>query len=222
MRRLLVLLGLLLVGCQGVATDDAETVLRADLEIYGTEASALRADMQQQRTAVVLTVDIAATQASNYARYNTMLAGTVQAVVPPTVTPLPVYIDAEGPLPFDSYDLSDGVLRVTQVGLAGQITQDDRCFVNHQNFFQAMNTNVIYMTGVALNMQAGTELRVDWQFGGEVVYSNSWVAPSSVDATCFSIELRPSNAPFTVGNWTATLYVNGSAEEPSSFTIIGG
>ncbi len=222
MRSLLLLLSLLLVGCQGAQADESDALIRAELAAYGTEAAALRADMQVQRTEVVLTVDVAATEAANYAQYNALLAGTVQAALPPTPTPLPVNIDTQGPLPFDSYNLEDGVMRFVQVGLASQITPEDRCFVRHQAFFQAMNTNVIYMTGVALNLRAGTELRVDWQFGGEVVYSNNWVAPGAMDATCFALELRPSNAPFTPGNWQATLFVNGAAEEPSSFTIVGG
>ncbi len=222
MRIMFVILGIILVGCQGLQSDDNQALLAADLEQYSTEASSLRAEMQQQRTAVVATVDASATEAAKYQRYNILLASTVRAVVPPTATSLPISIDAQGPLPFEVYDLSDGVMRFVQVGVAGQITPDDRCFVSHQAFFQLMNTNVIYMTGVALNLQVGTELRVDWQFGGEVVYSNNWIAPADLDATCFALELRPSNVEFTPGNWSATLYVNGRSEDPSSFTIIGG
>lgn len=222
MRVLLISLAFLLVGCQGLQNDDSQALLVAEIEAYGTDASGLRSEMQQQRTEVVSTVDASATEAANYQRYNQMLASTVQAIVPPTATSLPISIDAQGPLTFEAYDLSDGVMRFVQVGVAGQITPDDRCFVTHQAFFQVMNTNVIYMTGVALNLLGGTELRVDWQLGGSVVYSDSWVAPADIEAICFALELRPSNAEFTPGNWTATLYVNGRAEDPVSFTIIAG
>jgi hypothetical protein len=78
------------------------------------------------------------------------------------------------------------------------------------------------MTALALNLRAGTQVRVDWQYGGEIVYSNSWIAPQSLDGQCVAIELRPSNAPFLAGNWTATMYINGEPIDPAPFTINEG
>jgi hypothetical protein len=78
------------------------------------------------------------------------------------------------------------------------------------------------MTAVALNLRAGTSVRADWQFGGELVYSNSWVAPQSEQYRCIALAMRPSDAEFLMGNWSVTLSINGQSTEARSFTILDG
>lgn len=221
----LVLIVLLIVGttaCQSLTADDQDIALQAELEAYGTEAAFLRNQIQSDRTAVVSTVAIISTQAEDFTRYNSVLVATVRAGIPPTATPPPFNAEAQGPMPLAMFDLSSGEMRFVQVGTAGRITENDRCFVAHQTLFDATTTPVIYMTTLALNLRAGTIVRVDWQFGGQVVYSNSWTAPQSRDGQCIALELLPSNAPFTPGNWTATLVVNDEALDAGPFSITGG
>lgn len=217
---LLFLLGLL-SACQSVTGEDAQFGLQRDLEAYSTEAAALREDMQVQRTAVVTTSEAAGTEAAVYRGYNQQLIATLYVLNPPTPTGPAVVANAQGPLPLSMYDLSDGMMRFVQVGTAGQITPDDRCFVSHQSFFTPQS-NVIYTVAFALNLQAGTQVRVDWQYGGDIVHTSAYVAPQFAEGQCIALELRPSNTEFLPGNWTATLYINGEALDPISFTITGG
>lgn len=211
---------LLLGACQGALLNEHELELEASLEAYGTEAATLREDMQFHRTEVVSTVSAAASQAADFERYNQSLRATAAILVVSSEDERIVLNNAQGPLPIELYDLSNGEMRFVQVGTAGQIDSQG-CFLAKQQFFP-VSSSEIYMTAVALNLRAGTVVRVDWQYGGQLVFSNSWTAPQSVDGQCVAISLRPENAEFVAGNWTATLYVNGEAVDPYSFTFVAG
>lgn len=210
----------LLSACQSVLGEDENVLLEGTLQAYSTEAANLREDTQSHRTEVVMTVQAAGTQAADFERYNQSLRGTIAFVIPASEEERILINNEQGPIPIEVYDLSNGEMRFVQVGTASQIDVNG-CFLAKQQFFPA-SSSVIYMTAVALNLRAGTVVRVDWQYGGTIVYSNGWTAPQSADGLCVAIELLPSNAEFLEGNWTATLYVNGEAVDPYSFTIVSG
>jgi hypothetical protein len=215
----LVLVMLIMSGCIGTS-DDAGAQMQQDLEAYSTEAILLREQIQLDRTAIAVTIVASAAQADEFESYNRVLQQTIVAGQPPTPTFVPITVNAQGPLPIAMFDLSDGQMRFVQVGTAGQI-DTDRCFVAHQTFFRDGDVNIIYITGLALNLRAGTVVRADWRYGDQIVYSNAWTAPQSVDGQCFALEMRPSNAPFLPGNWTVNLFINGDVSNTASFTIIG-
>jgi hypothetical protein len=211
---------LILSSCQSVLGSDENLSLEGTMQAYGTEAANLRDDTQSHRTEVVMTVAAAGTQAADFERYNQSLRGTIVVSMPDSEDERILLDSAGGVMPIELYDLSNGEMRFVQVGTSSQIDVNG-CFLAKQQFFPA-SSSVIYMTAMALNLRAGTVVRVDWQYGGELVYSNGWTAPQSLDGQCVAIEMRPSNAEFLEGNWTATLYVNGEAVDPYSFTIVGG
>jgi hypothetical protein len=210
----------LLSACQSVLGEDEKVLLEGTMQAYGTEAANLREDTQSHRTEVVMTIAASGSQAADIERYNQSLRGTIVVAIPSSEEERLLLNNAEGPLPIDVYDLSNGEMRVVQVGTASDIDVNG-CFLAKRQFFPA-SIGAIYMTAVALNLRAGTVFRVDWQYGGTVVYSNGWTAPQSIDGQCIAIELRPGDVEFSEGNWTATLYVNGEAVEPYSFTIVSG
>jgi hypothetical protein len=71
-----------------------------------------------------------------------------------------------------------------------------------------------------LNLQAGTVVRVDWQYGSDVVQSTSWIAQQAADGQCVALALRSADTDLAAGNWTATMYINSEAIDPTSFSII--
>lgn len=220
MRNWIICLLLLISACSSL--NDGEEVIdfEAEIQAYGTEASTIRDDMILARTSVAVTVAAAESQADNINRYNLILGQTAVAIFPPTDEVRIVANDVDGPLPPEVYDLSGGEMRFVQIGPAGQI--DDRgCFMSKQQFFRS-GDGIIYMTAVALNLRAGTTVRADWQFGSELVFSNSLVAPQSESYRCIVLSLRPSDAEFMPGNWSVTLSVDGEPTEPRSFTILSG
>lgn len=216
----LLAISILITGCQAFTSDEVNQQLEQEIIAYATESAMLRDQIQIDRTQVIATVQSASTQSAQFSAYNNLLVATLRAINPPTPTSPPLDV-VEGPLPFTIYDLSSGEMRFVQLGTASQIDSSG-CFVRHQNFFNPMQVNTIYMTGVALNLRAGTTIRVNWQYEGEIVYSNSWVAPQSIDGQCFAIPIQPSNAPFLSGNWTATVIIDGEPIDPAPFTISGG
>jgi hypothetical protein len=211
---------MLLASCQSFAGNEEDIAYEAELEAFGTEAAFLRDQMQIDRTAIAATVQVGGTQVVAFTEYNMQLAATIQSGITPTATLGSFDMTLGGAMSVDMFDLSSGEMRFVQVGTTSQINPDDGCFVSRQNFFDNDMTFVIYMTALALNLQAGTVVRVDWQYGGEVVYSNAWTAPQSLDGQCIALEIRPSNAPFLPGNWTATMVINGEPIDPAPFTII--
>jgi len=211
----------LLVGCQSLDTDGQPATLSAEMTAYVTQAAALRQNAAAGQAEVLATVQVAETQAAGFFDYNRRLLQTVQAVQ--IATPLPrVVQDDGGVMPREMFDLSSGELRVLQIGTAGFV-DDNRCFQTHQNFFTTSSTNVIYLAGLALNLPAGATVTATWQYGNDVVHRSSYTAPNFVDYQCFALPLRPSDAPFLPGNWTASLSVDGEVMDNAyGFSILDG
>lgn len=211
---------MVLSGCQGVLADDGSDLMQVELNTFNADSTALHESMQAVQTEVAATVQVVETQLALSYDYNRVLVATARAGEDATPV-ISLEVNETGPMPISMFDLSDGRMRFVQIGAAGQITPEDRCFVTHQEFFDPTEINVIYLTALGLNVQQGTNVRVDWVYDGSLVHQSQWVAPASVDGQCIAIELRPSNAPFTAGNWTATLFVNGLPLDPAPFTILG-
>lgn len=213
-----ILLLLLLSACQALSNNDPNVMLEQDMQNYGTEASNIRDAMQENRTEVAATIAVASTQASQYNNYNDTLRATVYAIHPDIVPTRVVVEDSQGPLPIEMYDTSSGEMKFVEVGITAQIDSKN-CFIKHESFF-GVGISTVYLTALALNLQAGTVVRVDWQFGNEVVHSSSWVASQSAKGQCVALALHSSDVEFSPGNWTATMYINGDAQDPVSFSII--
>lgn len=220
MRYWMMLLCFLVSACSSVNSSDDIIDYEVEIQAYGTEASTIRDDMLISRTSVASTVVAAGVQANNNNRYNTMLRQTVVAIFPPPDETRIVANDIQGPLPPEVYDLSDGEMRLVQIGPAGQINEQG-CFVSKQQFFRP-GDSAIYMTAVALNLRAGTSIRADWQFGSDLVFSNSMIAPQFESYRCIALALRSSDVEFFTGNWSVTLSIDGDMTEPRSFTILNG
>lgn len=200
------------------SADEVDIDYEADLQAYGTEAANIRVDMVDNRTAIAATVAVGSTQSADFERYNDLLRSTVAVAIPPTSDSRIVANQAEGPLPVEVYDLSSGEMRFVQIGPSGEIDAND-CFIAKQQFFDATGS-IIFMTAVGLNVRAGTSLRADWQYGGDLVHTSSWVAPQSEPYRCVALAMRSSDVEFFTGNWSVTLSVDGEPDEPRSFTIL--
>lgn len=222
MRTFVILISLLLSmsACQTLAADEEMAQMEADLEFYATEAVQLRDAMQVERTAVVATIAAGENRAAQFTQLNRSLAATRAVVIPPTQGVV-VVENSTGPMPLEMFDLSDGQMRFVQIGVAGTINASDSCWISHQTFFNVMSTQVIYLVTLALNLQAGTTLNVAWNYNGTIVHQSTWTAPDTTPGRCVALPLRPTNAPFETGDWTATLRVNGQPLDPAPFTISG-
>jgi hypothetical protein len=204
-----------LMACQPV---DESVAIEDELVAYGTEVAALRDGLSVDQTQAAATIEFAGTEAADFERYNSELVVTVRAGNP-NPTPVRRVVESQGAgLSAEMFNLQGEDMRVLQIGAAAEIDAS-RCFRSHVEFFQP-GTGVIYQTARIINIQPGTTLRVDWAYNGSIVHQRTWTAPEYRETQCVALEMRSENVTLSPGNWTATLYVNGEARDPTPFTIL--
>ena len=81
--------------------------------------------------------------------------------------------------------------------------------------------SVLTGTTRALNVQGGTQMRVEWYYNGEMTYSEEYTIPSDDDDFCLWFSLVPNDSLLSSGNWSVMLYANGQSVEPAQidFTV---
>jgi hypothetical protein len=212
---IIVLMSVLLVACQPA---DNQPAMEEELVAYGTEVAALRDGLDSDLTQAAVTIAAAGTEAAAFERYNSELVVTVRAG-DPNPTPVRRVVESQGSgLSAEMFDVEGEQLRVLQIGAAAEI-DSSRCFRSHVEFFRP-GTGVIYQTARLINVQPGTTLRAEWVYEGNVVHQRTWTAPEYRQTQCIALEMRTEDVTFTPGSWTATLYVNGEARDPTPFTIM--
>jgi hypothetical protein len=191
-----------------------------DIAALSTQAVNLQVTSQADRSAILATVAAADIQAQQQQTYNNLLLATVRAGEVPTPSER-LALTAGGAMSAEMLNTTSGEFALQQIGTAGFVRPEDDCFQTHQQYFDRMTTNTIYMTGVAVNVVQGTALRVDWIYDNQIVYTSSWSAPSDAEVRCFAIPMNASEVVFNEGAWTARLFLNGVPFESKAFEIVG-
>ena len=207
-----------LSACGPLVAVDAPVTMQAEMITNATEAADLRAQGDRVSVEALATAEAAQTQAASYLAYNTFLLATVQAGDGVAVRRQAV--TGSGVMAREMFDLSDGQMRFLQIGAASDIDPNSRCFQSHRNLFTQGQVNTIYLSGLALNLQAGTRIRVDWLMDGQNVHQTTWVAPTFSEYQCFALPLTSGDAPLNAGNWTAAVSINGEPFDPVPFSIL--
>ncbi len=212
---IIMLMSVLLVACQPA---DDSPAMEDELIAYGTEVASLREGLDSDLTQAAATIAAAGTDTAAFERYNSELVVTVRAG-DPNPTPVRRVIESQGSgLSAEMFDVQGEEMRVLQIGAAAEI-DSSRCFRSHVEFFRP-GTGVIYQTARLINVQPGTNLRAEWVYQGNIVHERNWTAPEYRQTQCIALEMRSENVTFSPGAWTATLYVNGQARDPTPFTIL--
>jgi hypothetical protein len=209
----------LLAACSSLSGANPEATLEVELTQMATQAAGIHEAAQAERTRSVATIAAAETKSADFLHYNNILIGTVRAVQVPTAERI-AFTDT-GAMGLDMMNTSSGEMQIIQIGTAGAIRAEDRCFEAHQSYFTASTTSRIYLTGVAFNLAAGTRLDVNWLYENQLVFQQGWTAPDFAERLCFALELTPANVPFSPGSWSAVLFVNGEQRDPAPFNILG-
>jgi hypothetical protein len=206
-------------ACGALDAPSEVDLARAELEAYGTQAIVIQNEAQIARTQVIQTVQVAEVQSTQIALYNQYLVATARANQNPTPSQRIAVVEG-GAMSLEMLNVSDGQMRLMQVGVAGYIRPDDGCFETHQQYYTLGNTSVVYMTGLAINLPAGTSFAVDWLYEGQVVFRSSWTSTNFEVRRCIAIPMRSSDVAFRGGNWIARLFVNGSSFSASNFQMV--
>lgn len=215
-------------ACQMLPGDNPAATIEYEMTRYVTEAAEIGSSSLAEQTRSAATIQAAATESGFYVDYNNLLLVTVRAGDMPTPElqvasgPQPLMVEGEAT---DEAGMSDGYgqamtgeVSVSQVATAGGVRSSDGCASGSQSSFRSDDER-IYFTFVASNLQAGTRFDVSWQYQGSTVHQTSWSASQNQVSLCIWFYIDPSDVPFTPGNWSAALSVNGSSAGTANFTI---
>ncbi|MFN8448815.1 MAG: hypothetical protein U0521_09545 [Anaerolineae bacterium] len=234
-------LALLASACSALSPDDPEATLQAQRSGMIAEATSIAQAGQAQSTQVAGTVVAAQTYVALLEGRNRQLVATMQVAFPPTqavisnsgpstpgqmATPAPLgsisdsggASDAPTAMPDSGGSL--GSARFTQVGTASSVRDSDGCADSLTNTFPA-DVQQVFITTRALNIQRGTEMRVEWYYQGQMTYSESYTVPADDDDFCLWFFLAPSDTVLSPGNWSVKLFANNQSVDPPQvdFTV---
>ena len=113
-----------------------------------------------------------------------------------------------------------GDMQFTQVGTASSVRDSDGCAVSLEYSFPA-NIQRIYITTRGLNVKAGTQMHVEWDYQGQSTHTEDWTVPSDDSDFCTWFYIEPTGAQFAAGNWSVSMTANGVPVDPPTvnFTI---
>lgn len=81
----------------------------------------------------------------------------------------------------------------------------------------------IYVVATVTNVVPGTELGAHWFMEEQEVAYHTFVPDFPINQACIWFYIDQTDAPFTPGNWSVRLEINGApADVPASFTITEG
>jgi hypothetical protein len=210
---LVVVLALLVGGCQALTGDDVPATLQAEAGTYVAEATVIAETAQANRLHVMATADAAATKVADIRAINQVLLATVRAGDP---------ADARGVVvnPISTPSGLDATQRwFVKTGISQSVSTVDGCVQSPQINFST-DTSHIYATLRAFNIQMGTQMSVAWYFEGNEVWRDSWAVPQNSADLCIWFDIEPSYVDFIPGQWSVRLFADGfQLEDPLSFTM---
>jgi len=223
-----------LSACSVLGSENPAATQQAEVTAYIGETTAIAQRMVEASTHAVATAAAAETYIAQVDGINRQVVATLRASIPPT----PQIVTAVDPsLPLGTISPGSGAgagmtdamgtmpentiaqfLQFTQT--ATSVRSSDGCADNVTSQFSTSAAE-IYATARALNVIAGTELGVEWSFAGQVVYTSSFAVEQDNPDFCFWFFITPADVPFTPGEWSVRILVNGAPIQPFSFTITG-
>jgi hypothetical protein len=221
-------------ACSGLTPDDPAATLRAEREGYVREATAIADAALAQRTQVIETAVAAQTAVSAIENRNALLLATLRAAVPPTQQ----IVDTSGvaipgqvatPAPLGSGGTPSAAITVGEAAATGgafvdtttatTVLSSNGCADQVTTAFPA-DIGRVYVVTRATTIAAGTVMRVQWTYGGDPAFSESFTVGSSQTDYCLWFYIEPTADVLSPGGWTVQLYADEQPIEPVvSFTV---
>lgn len=234
LRWLWLVLAVVMGSCSALGSDNPAATQQAEVTGYISESTAIAQRIANAGTQAAATAAAAETYVAQIDGINRQVVATLRASLPPTpqvVTAIDPSLPVGTILPGSTSgsDMNDAMgempantiaqfLQFTQT--ATSVRNSDGCAENVTNQFSSAAAE-IYATARALNVVAGTELGVEWSFNGQVVYTSSFVVEQNNPDFCFWFFITPADVPFTPGDWSVRMLVNGAPIQPFNFMISG-
>jgi len=234
-------------ACSALTPENPAATLQAQRQGFVDEATSIAQAAQVQGTQVQGTSVAAQTYVAQMDGRNQQLLATMAVVYPPTQAlienggpstpgqvPTPAPVGSFGgastnaaPTQGGSNDASAagtpgslGDMQFTQVGTASSVRDSDGCAVSLVYSFPA-DVKQIYITTRALKIKAGTEMRVEWYFEGQMTHNETYTAPRDDNDFCLWFSLEPTDSALSSGNWSVKLFANNQPTDPPEvdFTV---
>lgn len=232
LRAVLLALALLIISaCSALEAPDPAATLQANRLAYEAEATSIAQAAQAQATEINGTAVAAETIVAQGDLVNQQLLLTLRAVIPPTqqlvnegdvatpghvASPAPggmVVATAPGANPDGGQASDGGGTLFTQVRTALTVRDSDGCADTLMDVFPA-DVQRIYITTRALNIRAGTVMRVQWTYEGDPAFSESFTVGQDDDDFCLWFYIEPMSIALSPGNWTVQLFQNEQPIDP--------
>lgn len=192
--------------------------LQITVEYIGTQAAqSERQNGQLQATLIARGEDPAALSNIN-AQVITPLptigqAGNDSAATLPEVTPNPNDVAVT---PFGTQEVAQdadtGTPALANIVMSSGVGSDD-CAQGTTSTFAATDER-IYVVATALNISPGTTITARYQVGGQEV-AHTFTPDFAIDENCIWFYMDQTDAPFTPGNWSVQLELNGVSAAPA-------
>ncbi len=214
----------LLSACQSLGGRGDLLTLEAESIGYAQEATGIRQTVESDRTQVRATAAMAETRIALLNGINQQLVSTLSVIVTPTIAlvsaPQEALPPSAGtPPPPDSVPSAGGGVQVIKTGTATAINEADGCILNGTTSFSP-DAARIYATAEGRNLTVGTRLGAQWYYNNALRYEYEWTVEEAFAELCIWFFIDPSITPFTAGEWSVQLTVDGSpTDTPTTFRI---
>ncbi len=106
-----------------------------------------------------------------------------------------------------------------KTGTSESVSEVDGC-VEDPHITFSVDTQQIFATVRAFNIQSGTLMSVQWYYEGNEVWQDSWTVPQNSADLCIWFDIQPSYLEFKPGNWSVRLFADGfQLEDPMAFAM---
>jgi len=234
-RFIIPLIALLGASCSALSSPDPAATLQANNAAIQAEGTSIAQAVQAQATEVRATVSAAETYVAQGEQINDQLLLTMRSVLPPTDQVVqnqggftPGHVASPAPpgsfgqatsLALGSTAQASSSTLFTQVGTAETVRDSDGCADSLVSVFPA-DIQRIYVTARALNISAGTVMRVQWNYEGEPSFEETYTVSVNDDDFCLWFYIEPVADVFGAGNWSVQLFADDRPIDPAvSFTI---
>ncbi len=212
---------ILMSACQ--PADDVAQTLQAGNDLLVAEAEAMAESAMLNRTAVMATLDASSTELAQVGSVNVQLYETL--AVGSTATPVLNVVQLVGD--GNSMDMMGATSQfdranrlLVRSGVSSSISEADGCVVNPTITFSS-DVPRLYATMRVFNVEAGVPIRAEWSYEDELRIVDEWIADRFSDDRCLWFVLESTRTPFTPGNWSVMMYMDGFfIDAPMPFAIV--
>lgn len=192
-------------ACGVLMGEDTRATLEAGESLFATESVALVGTSVAQRTEVADAIETSAAEIARISSVNVQLHATLAAGSTPTVAVVPGQASIDQMYIAERIGSSEGEGIFIVTGVAGSVHESTGCAIYTGTSFSS-SVDHLYLAIQAFDLQAGTPVRVEWLYEGELRISQDWTVDRNSSERCLWFRLSRADTPLDAGLWMVRLY----------------